>query len=238
MVNEYGRIYLSDSTAEVYVYGVLKADSTKQKYQELGVETGDTLTIKGIYSEYKGNPQVANALFVSVKKYIEPLIIPDLTGKLVKPSEALELSKGLEEDKQSDVMYSVLGYVTEVGQYDATTHIQDVEVADAVGVESVYSIPAAVVNKAVKVGDKILATSLYLSNVPSMGDLLTYAAKEGAVVTVVPADYEPKEDTPSTALDSLSEFDANAPMYNIMGQKVNVSYKGIVIQNGRKYLLR
>ena len=33
-------------------------------------------------------------------------------------------------------------------------------------------------------------------------------------------------------------LDLNAPMYNIVGQRVDASYKGIVIQNGQKYLLR
>ena len=33
-------------------------------------------------------------------------------------------------------------------------------------------------------------------------------------------------------------LDINAPMYNVMGQQVNAEYKGIVIQNGHKYILR
>ena len=33
-------------------------------------------------------------------------------------------------------------------------------------------------------------------------------------------------------------FDENAPMYNIQGQKVDKNYKGIVIQNGRKFYNR
>ena len=32
-------------------------------------------------------------------------------------------------------------------------------------------------------------------------------------------------------------LDQNAPMYDILGRQVNSSYKGIVIQNGKKYLL-
>lgn len=33
-------------------------------------------------------------------------------------------------------------------------------------------------------------------------------------------------------------FDLNQPMYNIMGQQVDASYKGIVIQNGKKFMLQ
>ncbi len=32
------------------------------------------------------------------------------------------------------------------------------------------------------------------------------------------------------------ELDLNAPMYNIIGREVDASYRGIVIQNGRKYI--
>lgn len=48
------------------------------------------------------------------------------------------------------------------------------------------------------------------------------------------------EDT-GDALDIIeagAELDLNRPMYNVTGQQVNAEYKGIVIQNGRKYLLK
>lgn len=41
-----------------------------------------------------------------------------------------------------------------------------------------------------------------------------------------------------STLDNLtnSPFDNNAPMYNLAGQRVEKSYKGVVIQNGRKFI--
>lgn len=39
-------------------------------------------------------------------------------------------------------------------------------------------------------------------------------------------------------VNANDNFDANAPMYNLAGQKVSKSYKGIVIQNGKKYVAR
>ena len=38
--------------------------------------------------------------------------------------------------------------------------------------------------------------------------------------------------------ETFAPLDINAPMYDILGRQVSSSYKGIVIQNGRKYLLR
>ena len=42
-----------------------------------------------------------------------------------------------------------------------------------------------------------------------------------------------------SGLDNIeSVLDTAAPMYNVLGQKVNAQYKGIIIQNGKKYLVR
>ncbi len=43
----------------------------------------------------------------------------------------------------------------------------------------------------------------------------------------------------TTGIDNLNvndNFDANAPMYNLAGQRVGSNYKGVVIQNGKKYI--
>ena len=37
-------------------------------------------------------------------------------------------------------------------------------------------------------------------------------------------------------VNANNNFDANAPMYNLAGQKVTKSYKGVVIQNGKKFM--
>ena len=33
-------------------------------------------------------------------------------------------------------------------------------------------------------------------------------------------------------------LDVNAPMYDVLGHQVDATYRGIIIQNGNKYLLR
>jgi hypothetical protein len=46
--------------------------------------------------------------------------------------------------------------------------------------------------------------------------------------------------TDPTSIEAITtkgiKFNANAPMYNISGQKVDKSYKGLMIQNGRKFM--
>lgn len=54
--------------------------------------------------------------------------------------------------------------------------------------------------------------------------------------------YESEADVPTAISeiivpgDANAKFDANAPMYNLAGQRVGKDYKGIVIQNGRKII--
>lgn len=48
----------------------------------------------------------------------------------------------------------------------------------------------------------------------------------------------PFNDDETTAIDNItiSQYDNDAPMYNMAGQRVSESYKGVVIQNGKKYI--
>ena len=47
-------------------------------------------------------------------------------------------------------------------------------------------------------------------------------------------------DGETTAIETIqaAQPDANAPMYNVAGQRVSKNYKGVVIQNGRKYVVK
>ncbi len=65
---EYGNFDLVDETGSVYIFGLLTPEGEAKKFDELGVEDGDTLTVLAIYSEYNGNPQVKNAIFVDLVK--------------------------------------------------------------------------------------------------------------------------------------------------------------------------
>lgn len=42
----------------------------------------------------------------------------------------------------------------------------------------------------------------------------------------------------NVTMGDAAELDWNAPVYNVMGQKVNNAYKGIAIQNGRKFMVK
>ena len=66
----------------------------------------------------------------------------------------------------------------------------------------------------------------------------------GEALTVLPVGYDGTVyaiwENPATDVENLVRptLDINAPMYDILGRQVNTSYRGIIIQNGHKYLLR
>ena len=57
-----------------------------------------------------------------------------------------------------------------------------------------------------------------------------------AALTIVAGNAEPPTDVED--IQSEIGFDINTPMYDILGRQVDNTYRGIVIQNGNKYLLK
>ena len=44
--------------------------------------------------------------------------------------------------------------------------------------------------------------------------------------------------TAATAIKSLKNTNVNTPMYNLQGQRVQTGFRGIVIMNGRKVIVK
>ena len=69
---------------------------------------------------------------------------------------------------------------------------------------------------------------------------------KGTALTVLPVGYDGtvyaiwKSMGTSTDIEQVERpaLDINAPMYDVMGRRVDATYRGIIIQNGNKYLLR
>ena len=66
--DQYGNLTIEDATGSLYVYGVLTPAGESKKFSTLDVAVNDVLTIKATYTEYQGNPQAKNAIFVSREK--------------------------------------------------------------------------------------------------------------------------------------------------------------------------
>ena len=66
--NAYGNFDLvdeNDPEVKIYIYGLLTADGQSKKFREMGIDEGDVLTLKAVYAEHNGEPQAANAIYVS-----------------------------------------------------------------------------------------------------------------------------------------------------------------------------
>ena len=66
--DQYGNLTIEDATGSLYVYGVLTPAGESKKFGTLDVAVNDVLTIKATYTEFNGNPQAKNAIFVSREK--------------------------------------------------------------------------------------------------------------------------------------------------------------------------
>ena len=66
----------------------------------------------------------------------------------------------------------------------------------------------------------------------------------GEALTVLPIGYDGTvyaiwKNTPATGVENIRQpLDVNVPMYDVLGRQVDATYRGIIIQNGNKYLLR
>ena len=106
---KYGNFGLVDETGKIYIYGLLNAAGEAQKFEELNVAEKDTVTLKGSYSEHNNKAQIKDALFVSVKKYVEPVGPSTAINAVMKQGQATKvLREGqviiIREEKEYDVI--------------------------------------------------------------------------------------------------------------------------------------
>ena len=78
----YGNWYMTDGTAELYIYGTLDAEGKTKNFTSLGLEVGDKVTIEGPKSSYNGNPQMVNVTVLDIEKALLKIV-----------SEATEVDK-------------------------------------------------------------------------------------------------------------------------------------------------
>ena len=62
----YGRFYMTDGEANIYVYGLTDEEGNKV-WKDKGIQKGDAITLVGRYSEESGEPQIVDAIYVSHK---------------------------------------------------------------------------------------------------------------------------------------------------------------------------
>lgn len=78
----YGNWYMTDGTAELYIYGTLDAEGKTKNFTSLGLEVGDKVTIEGPKGSYKGDPQMVDVTVLDIEKALLKIV-----------SEATEVDK-------------------------------------------------------------------------------------------------------------------------------------------------
>ena len=101
---KYGNFDLVDATGSIYIYGLLTPEGVAQKFADMGLENGDSISIKALYTEYQGNPQVKNAILIEDAADIETLTV----------AEACQIALALADNETSSKKYAVVGYVAKV----------------------------------------------------------------------------------------------------------------------------
>ncbi len=122
----YGNFYFEDETGTAYVYGLLTPDGEAQKqWAAAGLKVNDVITVMGARADYKGDPQMTNAVYVS-HEVGEASPIVDAT-----------IAEFLAAEK-SGTQYRISGVVTNI----ANAEYGNIYIKDATGEVYVYGVGA------------------------------------------------------------------------------------------------
>lgn len=203
------------------------------------IKVGDEVIICGKVTNFKGTtPETA-----SKQAYIYSLngvtkneggSETSDTPNEITVAKALEIIAGLEDGKKTSEEYIVKGIVTAVEEISTSYGNATFDIADNAGdatVLKVYRAKDAEGQKItdeniVKVGDTVVVQGLLQKYVKN--DVVTpEVAQNGKILTV---------NGQSTGITIIKAVQAETPLYNLAGQRVDANYKGVVIKNGQKMI--
>ena len=203
------------------------------------IKVGDEVIICGKVTNFKGTtPETA-----SKQAYIYSLNgvtkneggseTPD-TPNEITVAKALEIIAGLEDGKKTSEEYIVKGIVTAVEEISTSYGNATFDIADNAGDATVLKVFRAkdaegqkiTDENIVKVGDTVVVQGLLQKYVKN--DVVTpEVAQNGKILTV---------NGQSTGITIIKAVQAETPLYNLAGQRVDANYKGVVIKNGQKMI--
>ena len=218
--DQYGNLYISDATGSVYVYGVLTAAGESKKFNTLNVDVTDTLTIKAVYGEHQGTPQVPNAIFVSVVKG------PGIELEPITVAEALEIAAALTPEKGKSLTtadkYAVIGYIVGTStKYENTWYMAD----EAGAYGEFQAFKCANVDRAVVEGDYVIVTGkiTHYYGEGTNGEYHNYEISGGNLVHVYGEGIENvtmTEQAQKVIVDGVMYIIRDNKMYNVQGTQV------------------
>lgn len=202
------------------------------------IKVGDEVIICGKVTNYNGTPETA-----SKKAYIYSLNgVTKNEGGSEKPdtpneitvAKALEIIAALEDGKTTSEEYIIKGIVTVVDEISTSYGNATFDIADNAGDATVLKVFRAkdaegqkiTDENIVKVGDEVVVQGKLQKYVKN--DVVTpEVAQNGKILTV---------NGQSTGITIIKAVQAETPLYNLAGQRVDANYKGVVIKNGQKMI--
>lgn len=110
--DDYGNLYLTDGTNDLYVYGCVigygATGDAKKQFASLGVKVGDTLTMIGYKTSYKGNIQLGGGIYLSHETPVVATGIAISDANL--PTAYAEAETTFDEGGYSYYIYKVANY--------------------------------------------------------------------------------------------------------------------------------
>ena len=199
------------------------------------IKVGDEVIVYGKLTNHNGKYEIdtGNKIYsLNGKTEIEPTVdisnTPETAYTVAKANELIAAGEGLETEVYvQGIITSVEEVSTQFG--NATYYINDTEATEGqLCVFRGYYLNGDKFTSEdqIKAGDKVIV----------YGKLMnyngTYEIGTGNRI------YSINNITTGINNVETDTEDANAPVYNLSGQRVNDSYKGIVIKNGKKYINR
>lgn len=196
--------------------------------------------------EFSGN--VAKDIALEVEPVA--LTVGEDGNALFSATRAIDFS--LTPDVEAYVVTAVNGNYTELAPVTAVPAGTGVLVKAKAGNYSLNAVPeaeAVAKNLLVATTEEYTVAASDVKKVWTLGtdtkkNVPCFVSVEGTVVPAGSAYLAAEAEVPYIYLDKASGIsginaaaglDTKAPMYNLAGQKVNASYKGIIIQNGKKF---
>ena len=202
------------------------------------IKVGDKVVVKGHLINYNGTLELAQRNFIwslngKTTAGDEPVEPKDTASYTVEQAVAVLTS----DAETTDVVY-ITGKISQIdevsAQYgNATYYISD----DGTTANQLMVFRGKYLNNEkftaedqIKVGDEVKIAGV-LKNYKK-GDTVTKEVTNSYIVAINGVT------TGISSVVAAPALDANAPVYNLAGQRVNKSYKGVVVQNGRKFILK
>jgi len=112
-----------DGDASIYIYGLLNAQGQAKQFESMNIEQGDTLTLQGVYVEFKGKKEIENALYISHRKRLTDRL------ELTQVDNLVSVVDGeLIVTAQGDVcVFNVAGQMLYSGHSQGNLHIRNIK---------------------------------------------------------------------------------------------------------------